>query len=121
MSDEPLGDDTKPISYDMTFSNPLFDFNDDYTLCNNNLLFDEEFEDINIDLLLGEHLDTLSMGDREINFNPSRDIEELDTSSNVSPVLLPAQSSSLVLPLPDPRQVLSHPQTGPGRNTCMGV
>ncbi|GKC24408.1 hypothetical protein Tco_1026558 [Tanacetum coccineum] len=84
MSDEPLGDDTKPISYDMTFSNPLFDFNDDYTLCNNNLLFDEEFEDINIDLLLGEHLDTLSMGDREINFNPSRDIEELGNSDSMS-------------------------------------
>nr|GFA06316.1 hypothetical protein [Tanacetum cinerariifolium] len=46
MSDEPLGDDSKPISYDVTFSNPLFDFNDDYTLCNDNPLFDEEFEDI---------------------------------------------------------------------------
>ncbi|GJV55674.1 hypothetical protein Tco_1456679 [Tanacetum coccineum] len=44
--DEPLGDDTKPRSYDVTFSNPLFDFNDDYTLCYNNLLFDEEFGDI---------------------------------------------------------------------------
>ncbi|GKA74405.1 hypothetical protein Tco_0780707 [Tanacetum coccineum] len=39
MSDEPLGDDSKPRSYDVTFSNPLFDFND-------NPLFDEEFEDI---------------------------------------------------------------------------
>nr|GEZ80969.1 NAC domain-containing protein [Tanacetum cinerariifolium]GEZ83295.1 NAC domain-containing protein [Tanacetum cinerariifolium] len=46
MSDEPLGDDSKPRSYDVTFSNPLFDFNDDYTLCNDNPLFDEEFEDI---------------------------------------------------------------------------
>ncbi|GKE62910.1 hypothetical protein Tco_1513277 [Tanacetum coccineum] len=46
MSDEPLGDDSKPRSYDVTFSNPLFDFNDDFTICNNNLLFDEEFEDI---------------------------------------------------------------------------
>ncbi|GJY21138.1 hypothetical protein Tco_0393704 [Tanacetum coccineum] len=44
--DEPLGDDIKPRSYDVTFSNPLFDFNDDYTLCYNNPLFDEEFEDI---------------------------------------------------------------------------
>ncbi|GKF56048.1 hypothetical protein Tco_0166388 [Tanacetum coccineum] len=44
--DEPLGDDTKPRTYDVTFSNPLFDFNDDYTLCYDNLLFDEEFEDI---------------------------------------------------------------------------
>ncbi|GJZ94074.1 hypothetical protein Tco_0666277, partial [Tanacetum coccineum] len=47
MSDEPLGDDSKPRSYDVTFSNSLFDFNDDYTLCYDNLLFDEEFEDIN--------------------------------------------------------------------------
>ncbi|GKD55089.1 hypothetical protein Tco_1288476 [Tanacetum coccineum] len=46
MFDEPLGDDSKPRSYDVTFSNPLFDFNDDYTLCNDNPLFDEEFEDI---------------------------------------------------------------------------
>ncbi|GKF31548.1 hypothetical protein Tco_0101346, partial [Tanacetum coccineum] len=29
-----------------TFSNSLFDFNDDYTLCYDNPLFDEEFEDI---------------------------------------------------------------------------
>ncbi|GJS53723.1 NAC domain-containing protein [Tanacetum coccineum] len=46
MSDEPLGDDSKPRSYDVTFSNPLFDFNDDYTLCYDNPLFNEEFEDI---------------------------------------------------------------------------
>ncbi|GJY39643.1 hypothetical protein Tco_0426007 [Tanacetum coccineum] len=46
MSDEPLDDDSKPRSYDVTFSNPLFDFNDDFTLCNDNPLFDEEFEDI---------------------------------------------------------------------------
>ncbi|GJZ48057.1 hypothetical protein Tco_0601889 [Tanacetum coccineum] len=46
MSDEPFSDDSKPRSYDATFSNPLFDFNDDSTLCNDNPLFDEEFEDI---------------------------------------------------------------------------
>nr|GFB53820.1 hypothetical protein [Tanacetum cinerariifolium] len=46
MSDEPLGDDSKPKSFDVTFSNPLFDFNDDSTLCYDNSLFDEEFEDI---------------------------------------------------------------------------
>nr|GEU99297.1 hypothetical protein [Tanacetum cinerariifolium] len=46
MSDEPLGDDSKPISYNVTFSNPLFDFNDDSTLCYDNSLFDEVFEDI---------------------------------------------------------------------------
>nr|GEU66714.1 NAC domain-containing protein [Tanacetum cinerariifolium] len=44
---EPLGH-SDPISrsYDVTFSNPLFDFNVDYTLCYDNPLFDEEFEDI---------------------------------------------------------------------------
>ncbi|GKC00407.1 hypothetical protein Tco_0986543, partial [Tanacetum coccineum] len=112
MFDEPLGDDSKPRSYDVSFSNPLFDFNDDSTLCNDNPLFDEEFEDINsldtpeltpvidestllvtlslpcsdvlgdaivdINLLLGKHLDTLSIGDREIDFNPTRYIEELE-------------------------------------------
>ncbi|GKD85560.1 hypothetical protein Tco_1356714 [Tanacetum coccineum] len=46
MSDETLGNDSKPRSYDVTFSNPLFDFNDDFTLCNDNPFFDEEFEDI---------------------------------------------------------------------------
>nr|GEV55980.1 hypothetical protein [Tanacetum cinerariifolium] len=43
--DEPLGNsDSVPRSYDVTFSNPLFNFNDDYTLCYDNLIFDEEFE-----------------------------------------------------------------------------
>ncbi|GJS77038.1 hypothetical protein Tco_0726919 [Tanacetum coccineum] len=53
MFDEPLGNsDSMPRSYDLTFSNSLFDFNDDYTLCYDNLLFDEEFEDISsLDLL----------------------------------------------------------------------
>ncbi|GJZ80027.1 hypothetical protein Tco_0644864 [Tanacetum coccineum] len=46
--DEPIGNsDSVTRSYDVTFSNPLFDFNDDFTLCNDNPLFDEEFEDIN--------------------------------------------------------------------------
>ncbi|GKA78326.1 hypothetical protein Tco_0784863 [Tanacetum coccineum] len=123
MSDEPLGDDSKPISYDVTFSNPLFDFNDDSTLCNGNPLFDEEFEDISsldppeltlvidestllvtlsllctdvlgdviidIDLPLGEPLDILSTEDREINFNPSRDIEELERLLADDPVPVP--------------------------------
>ncbi|GKC74695.1 hypothetical protein Tco_1120578 [Tanacetum coccineum] len=183
MSDEPLSDDTKPRSFNVTFSNLLFDFNDDFTLCKDNPLFDEEFEDISsldppeltpvineptllvtlplpcidvlgdaiidIDLLLGEQLDTLLTGDSEIDFNPIRDIEELerlladdpvlvprvfddplgnsdsmsrssetkgdilffepllneDTSFDVSIALLPTESSSLVLPLPDPRQI----------------
>ncbi|GKF09562.1 hypothetical protein Tco_0043786 [Tanacetum coccineum] len=45
--DKPLGNsDSVPRPYDVTFSNPLFDFNDDYTLCYDNPLYDEEFEDI---------------------------------------------------------------------------
>ncbi|GKD13291.1 hypothetical protein Tco_1197698 [Tanacetum coccineum] len=45
--DEPLGNfNSLSRSYDVTFSNPLFDFNDDFTLCNDNPLFDKEFEDI---------------------------------------------------------------------------
>ncbi|GJS73270.1 hypothetical protein Tco_0706111 [Tanacetum coccineum] len=185
MSDEPIGDDTKPRSYDVTFLNPLFDFDDDFTLCKDNPLFDEEFKDISsldppeltpvideptllvtlplpctdvlgddiidIELLLGEQLDILSTGDKEINFNPSNSnsmsrssetsdlFEELiteiglddsipigidnrhydsegdilyfeqllneDSSSNVSPALLPTESSLLVTPLPDPEQI----------------
>ncbi|GJR27223.1 hypothetical protein Tco_1103455 [Tanacetum coccineum] len=123
MSNEPLGDDSKPRSYDVTSSNPLFDFNDDFTLCNDNPLFDEEFKDISsldsheltsvidestllvtlplpctdvlgdaivdIDLLLGEHLDTFLIGDREIDFNPSRDIKELECLLANDPVLVP--------------------------------
>ncbi|GJY25096.1 hypothetical protein Tco_0399822 [Tanacetum coccineum] len=121
MSDEPLGDDTKPRSFDATFSNPLFDFNDDFTLCNDNPLFDEEFEDISsldlpeltpvidestllvtlpspylvvlgdekIDLLLRDDLDTLLTGDREIDFNPCRDIEELECLLAKDPVPVP--------------------------------
>ncbi|GJQ90236.1 hypothetical protein Tco_0001375 [Tanacetum coccineum] len=123
MSDEPLGDDTKPRSYDVTFSNPLFTFNDDFTLCKDNPLFDEEFEDISsldppkltpvideptllvtlplsctnvlgdaivdIDLLLGEQLDTLSTRDREIDFIPIRDIEELERLLANDPVPVP--------------------------------
>ncbi|GJR09499.1 hypothetical protein Tco_0792151 [Tanacetum coccineum] len=121
MFDEPLGDDSKPISYVVTFSNPLFDFNDDFTLCNDNPLFDEEFEDISslvlaeltpvidestllvtlpspylvvlgdekIDLLLRDDLDTLLTEDREIDFNPSRDIEELECLLADDPVPVP--------------------------------
>ncbi|GJT39494.1 hypothetical protein Tco_0939359 [Tanacetum coccineum] len=83
MSDEPLGDDSKPISYDVAFSNSLFDLNDDYTLCYDNPVFDDEFEDIR------EHFDTLSTRDREIDFNPSRDIEELEHLLADDPVPVP--------------------------------
>ncbi|GJT56357.1 hypothetical protein Tco_0991411 [Tanacetum coccineum] len=45
--DEPLGHSNSiSRSFDVTFSNSLFDFNHDYTLCYDNPLFDEEFEDI---------------------------------------------------------------------------
>ncbi|GKB72079.1 hypothetical protein Tco_0933491, partial [Tanacetum coccineum] len=121
MSDEPLGDDSKPRSYDVTFSNPYLDFNDDFTLCNDNLLFDEEFKDISsldppeltpvineptllvtlpspylvvlgdekIELLLRDDLDTLLTGDRKIDFNPYRDIEELERLLANDPVPVP--------------------------------
>nr|GEV07331.1 NAC domain-containing protein [Tanacetum cinerariifolium] len=47
MFNVPLGNDgSVSRSFDVTFSNPLFDFNDDYTLCYDNPLIDEEFEDI---------------------------------------------------------------------------
>ncbi|GJZ52134.1 hypothetical protein Tco_0606649 [Tanacetum coccineum] len=46
---------------------------------------------VDIDLPLGEHLDTLSMGDREIDFNPSRDIEELEHLLADDPVPVPME------------------------------
>nr|GEW58205.1 hypothetical protein [Tanacetum cinerariifolium] len=104
-----------------------------------------EDAEIDIDLPIGEHLDTLSTGDRKINFDPCRNIEELerllandpvlvprvfdepldnsdlmsrsiktsdllfeeliDTSSDLSSALLPTESSLLVLPLLDPKQI----------------
>nr|GEV56104.1 NAC domain-containing protein [Tanacetum cinerariifolium] len=72
--DEPLGDDTKPRSYNVTFSNPIFDFNDDYTLCYDIPLFDEDFEDISI-------------------LDPFESTLVID------------ESSLLVTPLPDPKQI----------------
>ncbi|GKB76723.1 hypothetical protein Tco_0943618 [Tanacetum coccineum] len=44
---------------------------------------------IDIALPLGEHLDTLSTGDREIDFNPSKDIEELERLLADDLVLVP--------------------------------
>ncbi|GKA52970.1 hypothetical protein Tco_0746285, partial [Tanacetum coccineum] len=44
---------------------------------------------VNIDLLLGEPLDTLSTEDREIEINPSRDIEELEHLLADDPVPVP--------------------------------
>ncbi|GJW93683.1 hypothetical protein Tco_0173355 [Tanacetum coccineum] len=89
MSDEPLGDDSKPRSYDVTFSNPLFDFNDDFTLCNDNLLFDEEFEDIS-------------------SLDPPKSAplihEPLETFSDPTHVVLPKKSTLLVTPPPASKQ-----------------
>nr|GEV02319.1 hypothetical protein [Tanacetum cinerariifolium] len=75
MFDIPLGnDDSVSRSFNVTFSNPLFDFNDDYTLCYDNPLFDEEFEDIS----------------------------SLDPPDST---LIIDESSLLVTPLPDHKQV----------------
>ncbi|GJW30568.1 hypothetical protein Tco_0047443 [Tanacetum coccineum] len=73
--DEPLGNsDSVPRSYDVTFSNPLFDFNDDYTLCYDNPLFDEEFEDISsVDLLES----TLVINESSLLVTPLPDSKEI--------------------------------------------
>ncbi|GJY21890.1 hypothetical protein Tco_0394456 [Tanacetum coccineum] len=44
---------------------------------------------VDINLPLGEHLDTLLTGDREIDFNPSSDIEELEHLLVDDPVPVP--------------------------------
>ncbi|GJU74553.1 hypothetical protein Tco_1265958 [Tanacetum coccineum] len=98
MSDEPLGDDTKPRSYDefedISSLDPpeLTPVNDEPTLlvtlplpCTN-VLGDAI---VDIDLLLGEQLDTLLTGDREIDFNPIREIEELEPLLVDDPVTVP--------------------------------
>ncbi|GJX55818.1 hypothetical protein Tco_0285715 [Tanacetum coccineum] len=167
---ERLGDDTKLRSYDVTFSNPLFDFNDDSTLCYDNPLFDEEFEDISsmdlpkltpiIDestllgnleelerLLVDDHIPVPRVFDEPLSNSDSmprsyetsdlfekliaefglddsistkiddryhdsegdilyfKQLLDKDTSSDVSLALLPTKSSSLVPPLPDPKQI----------------
>ncbi|GJS88662.1 hypothetical protein Tco_0771298 [Tanacetum coccineum] len=108
MSDEPLGDDSKPRSYDVTFSNPLFDFNDDSTLYSipYNHLRQMTFEELIAEIVLDDSI-PIRIDDRY--YDSEGDIlffEQLlneDTSSNASPALLPTESSSLILPLPDPR------------------
>ncbi|GJX59475.1 hypothetical protein Tco_0290865 [Tanacetum coccineum] len=73
--DAPLGNsDSISRSYDVTLSNHIFDFNDDYTLCYDNPLFDEEFEDIS-------------------------SLDPLEST------LVIDESSLLVTPLPDPKQI----------------
>nr|GEU77088.1 DNA helicase [Tanacetum cinerariifolium] len=68
---------------------------------------------VDIDLPFGEHLDTFSKRDREIDFNP-RDIEtndlisEFEDISNLDPfelTLVIDESPLLVTPLPDPKQI----------------
>ncbi|GKD34577.1 hypothetical protein Tco_1250086, partial [Tanacetum coccineum] len=49
---------------------------------------------VDIDLLLREHLDTLSTMDMEIDFNPSRDIEELE---QLLPMILSTCSTFLII------------------------
>ncbi|GJU44518.1 hypothetical protein Tco_1201784 [Tanacetum coccineum] len=117
MSDEPLGDDSKPRSYDVTFSNPLFDFNDDFTLCNDNPLFDEEFEDISSldppksaplnyepldDSIPTEIDDGYYDSEGDILFLEHLLIEE--TFSNPTPAVLPKKSTLLVTPPPASKQ-----------------
>ncbi|PWA70946.1 hypothetical protein CTI12_AA285060 [Artemisia annua] len=47
MSDEPLGNsDSISRSFDVTISNPLFDFDDTFALRIDNKIFDDEFEDL---------------------------------------------------------------------------
>nr|GFC65848.1 hypothetical protein [Tanacetum cinerariifolium] len=98
MSDEPLGDDTKSRSFDefedissldLPELTPVIDepvLLDTLPLHCTNVLGDTI---VDIDLLLGENLDTLSTGDREIDFNPSRDIEELERLLVNDPVPVP--------------------------------
>nr|GEU55952.1 NAC domain-containing protein [Tanacetum cinerariifolium] len=50
---------------------------------------DVKEENLDINLPLGEHLDTLSMGDREIDFDPIRDIKELERLLADDPVPVP--------------------------------
>nr|GEZ32723.1 hypothetical protein [Tanacetum cinerariifolium] len=54
---------------------------------------------VDIDLLLGEHLDTL-LKDKEIDFNPIKDIEELEWLLADDPIPVP-KSTLLVTSLPD--------------------
>ncbi|GJU77151.1 hypothetical protein Tco_1274221 [Tanacetum coccineum] len=117
MSDEPLGDDSKPRSYDVTFSNSLFEFNDDFTLCNDNLLFDEEFEDISSldppksaplnyepldDSIPTEIDDGYYDSEGDILFLEHLLIEE--TFFDPIPAVLPKKSTILVTPPPTSKQ-----------------
>nr|GEV85311.1 hypothetical protein [Tanacetum cinerariifolium] len=113
MFDEPLGDDLKLRSYDVTFSNSLFNFNDDFTLRNDNSLFDEEVEEISsLDPLISAPLNYEPLG------NPNSVSRSLETNDLILEELtveiglddsiqteindvLPKKSTLLVTPLPD--------------------
>nr|GFB07306.1 hypothetical protein [Tanacetum cinerariifolium] len=113
MSDEPLADDSKPRSYNVTFSNPLFDFNDDFTLCNpdlvsrsletTELILEELIVEIGLDdPILTEIDDGYYDLNGDILFLEQLLIEE--TFSNPTPAVLPKNSTLLVTPPPASKQ-----------------
>ncbi|GJZ52135.1 hypothetical protein Tco_0606650 [Tanacetum coccineum] len=55
------------------------------------ILRESELTLVNLDLECREQIDTLSMGDKEIDFNPSRDIEELEHLLSFDPVPVPRE------------------------------
>ncbi|GJZ87821.1 hypothetical protein Tco_0659431 [Tanacetum coccineum] len=87
LSDEPLGDDSKPRSYDVTFSNPLFEFNDDFTLGNDNWLFYEEFEDIS-------SLDPPKLA--SLNYEPLGNSDSMSRSIETSELILEELTAEIV-------------------------
>ncbi|GJV60110.1 retrotransposon protein, putative, unclassified [Tanacetum coccineum] len=134
MFDVPLGnDDSVSRSFDVTYSNPLFDFDDNFTLRIDNKIFDDDFEDLSSldplkatplnksvntsETLLEELTAEIGLDDSipiEIDdgyYDSEGDIlylEELlndDTSFDLSEALLPKEPSPLVLPLLDAKQI----------------
>ncbi|GKD72398.1 hypothetical protein Tco_1330680, partial [Tanacetum coccineum] len=98
MSEEPLGDDTKPRSFnefeDISSLDPpemTLVIDEPTLLVTLPLPCTDVLGDVIVDIALplGEHLDTLSMGDREIDFNPIRDIEKLERLLADDPVPVP--------------------------------
>ncbi|GJZ62882.1 hypothetical protein Tco_0619303 [Tanacetum coccineum] len=113
MSDEPLGDDSKPRSYDMTFSNPLFDFNDDFILCNpdsvsrsletSDLILEELTSEIGLNDSIPTEIDDGYYDlEGDILFLEHLLIEE--TFFDPTPAVLPKKSTLLVTPPPASKQ-----------------
>ncbi|GJZ25091.1 hypothetical protein Tco_0562550 [Tanacetum coccineum] len=113
MPDEPLGDDSKTRSYDVTFSNSLFDFNDDYTLCNpDSVSRSLETSDLNLEELTAkigldgsiptETYDGYYDSEGDILFLEHLLIEE--TFSDPTPTMLHKKSTLLVTPPPASKQ-----------------